>query len=160
MDKASFRRCYWHLYRQCLHGKSSFSKSSNSSFFQDEALQKGGFLGEFPDPLDGETLFQKAHNVNREGSVLFPAAQGILFLIRNPFEATIAEFKREKGHGHTSVVKEDIFSAENEDWRKKSSYYLRKWIQLLQDVMEKHTGRGFYVYFADILTKKKHLFDK
>ena len=73
---------------------------------KDKALKNGGFVGEFTEPSSGETLFQKAHILNKQ---IFPAAKGMLFLIRNPYDASIAEFKRIQGHGHTSVVNETIF---------------------------------------------------
>ena len=37
------------------------------------------------------------------------AAKALIFVVRNPYDAIIAEYKRRRGHGHTSVVKESVF---------------------------------------------------
>ena len=74
---------------------------------------------------------------------IFPAAKGMLFLIRNPYDAVVAEFKRIKGHGHTSVVSEDLFKPSNEDWQKRSMSLIGKWLSLLKGVLKKHEEKAF-----------------
>jgi hypothetical protein len=78
----------------------------------------------------------------------------MLFLIRNPYDASVAEFKRIQGHGHTSVVSEDIFkeSNENSEWQIRSMNLIQGWLSLLKGVLEKHEGKAFdkifHFYFA------------
>jgi len=67
----------------------------------------------------------------------------MLFLIRNPYDAVVAEFKRIKGHGHTSVVSEDLFKPSNEDWQKRSMIFIGRWLSLLKQVLEKHKEKAF-----------------
>ncbi|CBY32190.1 unnamed protein product [Oikopleura dioica] len=64
--------------------------------------------------------------------------KGILFIIRNPFDATIAEWKRQKGGGHTSQADEEIFKREN--WESMARASLKRWADLIRNVFEKHTG--------------------
>ena len=105
---------------------------------KDRSLKNGGFVGEFTEPSSGETLFQKAHILNEQ---IFPAAKGMLFLIRNPYDASIAEFKRIKGHGHTSSVNETIFEQANLDWQKRQMRFIKIWFSLLKNVLKKHQGK-------------------
>ena len=67
----------------------------------------------------------------------------MLFLIRNPYDASIAEFKRIQKHGHTSVVNETIFKQTNPEWEKRQMNFIEKWIYLLKRVLEKHAGKAF-----------------
>jgi len=122
------------------------------SIYTDGSLKNGGFVGEFTEPENGETLFQKAHVLNKQ---IFPAAKGMLFLIRNPYDAVVAEFKRIKGHGHTSVVSEDLFKKSNPDWQKRSHLFIQKWLDLIKGTLAKHheNNRPIHVFYYEDLKK-------
>ena len=110
------------------------------SVYEDKKLLEAGFLGEKTVPSDGETLFQKSHEIKDER---IPNPKAILFLIRNPFDAAVAEWKRRHGKGHTANVEEEIFIGE--EWEKMGSYFLRKWKTLAQEVIDQNVGRGFLI---------------
>ena len=79
----------------------------------DTALYNNGLLGEITEPEEGKTLFQKSHRIgNSKLKSSSSSMKGILFVIRNPFDATVAEWKREKGGGHTGQGNENIFKDE------------------------------------------------
>ena len=110
---------------------------------KDKALKDGGFVGEFSNSSSGETLFQKTHTATADKKQIFPAAKAMLFLIRNPYDASIAEFKRSQEHGHTSVVNETIFEQTNPQWQKRQMDFIGKWLYLLKRVLQKHAGNAF-----------------
>ena len=64
--------------------------------------------------------------------------KGILLVIRNPFDATIAEWKRQKGGGHTAQADEEIFKREN--WPIMAEKALNRWVILVQNVIRNHKG--------------------
>ncbi|CAG5077146.1 Oidioi.mRNA.OKI2018_I69.PAR.g8639.t1.cds [Oikopleura dioica] len=102
------------------------------SIYNDKSLYEDGLFGEYTDPTDGTTLFQKAHNIDDKN---ISSAKGYLFLIRNPFDAVIAEFKRRKGKGHTSSVSESVFK--EDDWIKQGTQFLGWWHNLMLKIISK-----------------------
>merc|ERR1712174_63888 len=76
------------------------------SIYTDKQLVAGGFIGERTVPKNGETLFQKAHVMQERR---MPDPKGFLFMIRNPFDACVAEWRRRHGQNHSAVKSEKIF---------------------------------------------------
>ena len=107
------------------------------SVYTDGEIIKAGLLGEKTLPKDGETLFQKTHNLMKEE---FSNPEGILFLIRNPFQAVVAEWKRRNSNGHTADVEEELFRGE--EWERTGTIFLRQWKDLAVDVVKKHLVKG------------------
>ena len=95
------------------------------------------------EPNEGNTLFQKSHAIRNKMFLPWEDMKGILFIIRNPFDATIAEWKRQKGGGHTSQADEEIFKREN--WESMARASLKRWADLITNVFEKHTGELYAV---------------
>ena len=52
-------------------------------------------------------MIVKSHFPSNER--VMDAAKALIFVVRNPYDAIIAEYKRRRGHGHTSTVKESVF---------------------------------------------------
>ena len=102
------------------------------SIYNDKSLYEAGLFGEYTDPPDGTTLFQKAHNLDDKS---IPSARGYLFLIRNPFDVVVAEFKRRKGKGHTSTVPESVFK--ETDWFTQGKAFLGWWHSLMLKIVDK-----------------------
>ena len=106
------------------------------SVYNDTNLYKNGLLGEITEPTDGRTLFQKSHGIRNK--YFSSRVDGIIFVIRNPFDATIAEWKRQKGGGHTGQADEEIFKREK--WPTMAANALKRWVNLTKNVLQKHTG--------------------
>ncbi|CAG5081333.1 Oidioi.mRNA.OKI2018_I69.PAR.g9846.t1.cds [Oikopleura dioica] len=132
------------------------------SIYNDQPLFKAGMLGEITLPKDGETLFQKSHDIKDE-QISNP--RGILFLLRNPFEAVVAEWKRRLTKGHTSDVEENVFKGE--EWQNKGSYFLKKWRTLAKEVIDvylENKNVSLHVFFyenlkADALHEMEQILD-
>jgi hypothetical protein len=106
------------------------------SVYNDTNLYKNGLLGELTYPTDGETLFQKSHDIQKK--YFSQRVDGILFVIRNPFDAIIAEWKRRNGGGHTGQAEEEIFKIEK--WPIMASNTFKLWVKLTKNVLKKHRG--------------------
>ena len=68
------------------------------SVHDDGTLFEGGFLGEFEDVDSGKIIMVKAHRQIKKND-------GAVLLIRNPYDAILAEFNRNHGGGHTGHAK-------------------------------------------------------
>ena len=118
------------------------------SIYTDRQLLEGGFLGEKTVPKNGETLFQKSH-VFEERRI--PNPKGFLFLVRNPFDAAIAEWKRRHGQGHTGTAKERIFRGQN--WEETGKNMLRNWKNLTQEAVEKRRTLPLHLFYYEDLKR-------
>ena len=78
-----------------------------------------GFIGEYEDPTSGRTIVIKNH-----GQRQMEFADGIIFIVRNPYNAIIADFNRHKSGSHTGSVDLSRFSGP-------------KW----DDFVKQHSGR-------------------
>jgi hypothetical protein len=118
------------------------------SIYTDNQLVAGGFVGERTAPRNGETLFQKAH-VMRERRM--PDPKGFLFMIRNPFDASIAEWKRQNGQSHSAVKSEKIFGGEK--WNEAAKNMLKRWKVLAEEAIEigKNGTLPFHFFFYEDL---------
>ena len=52
-------------------------------------MVKNGFTGEYDDPTSGRTIVVKNHGQNK-----MEFADGIVFVVRNPYNAIIADYNR------------------------------------------------------------------
>ena len=118
------------------------------SIYTDKQLVAGGFVGERTVPRNGETLFQKAHVMTERR---MPDPKGFLFLIRNPFDAAIAEWKRQNGQSHSAVKSETIF--EGEKWNEVAKNMLQNWKILAEEAIEigKNENLPFHLFYYEDL---------
>ena len=107
------------------------------SIYMDKRLFEGGFVGERTVPRNGQTLFQKSH-VMEERRI--PNPKGFLFLVRNPFQAAVAEWKRRHGQSHTSIANERIFKGK--EWIQTGKNMLLNWKKLAEESIERHNLQG------------------
>lgn len=70
------------------------------SVYSDKVLHKGGFLGELQNHTEGTTLLVKTHKLKTIPKI---KGNGAILLIRNPFKAFVAEFKRIESRGGSRV---------------------------------------------------------
>lgn len=91
-----------------------FTGTYTGSIYNDNKLYLGGFEGEKENWKDGRVVVIKAHTY-REDRDLGDA----ILLIRNPYDAILAEFNRAKGGGdhHTGVATNADF--QSDDWTQK-----------------------------------------
>ncbi|KAJ8044701.1 WSC domain-containing protein 2 [Holothuria leucospilota] len=66
------------------------------SIYNDKSLRKGGFLGETEPPRSGRVVVVKMHNIQRWVNEL----DGIILLVRNPYNAIVADFNRIVTYGN------------------------------------------------------------
>ncbi|CBY35460.1 unnamed protein product [Oikopleura dioica] len=100
------------------------------SIYRDGSLTRGGFKGEGTNPMKGQTMIVKSHFPSNQK--VMHAAKAIIFVVRNPFDAIIAEYKRRRGHGHTSVVSEKVFK--DKMWLGNAPRWLDGWGRLAKNV--------------------------
>ncbi|CAG5096594.1 Oidioi.mRNA.OKI2018_I69.XSR.g14692.t1.cds [Oikopleura dioica] len=102
----------------------------------DSSLFAGGFVGEYEHQNAGTTILVKgrAHRNIKE-------QDGAVLLIRNPFDAILAEFNRNHGGGHTGHAAKEAFYAKNtkEIWPGKDK---RAWYPLVLD----QANRWYNIY--------------
>jgi len=61
-------------------------------------MARNGFIGEYEDPISGRTIAIKNHWQDK-----MEFADGIILIIRNPYDAIIAEFNRKVSHRKRSI---------------------------------------------------------
>lgn len=67
-----------------------------------------GFLGESESPTSGRVIVVKTHSTD-----MHEKADGVLLLIRDPYSALTADFKRIAAKGnHTGIISSKIFNSE------------------------------------------------
>lgn len=83
-----------------------FTGYYTGSIYDDKRLYLGGFKGETENFKDGRVIAIKAHSYREDRGL-----DNAILLIRNPFDAILAEFNRNKGGGdhHTGVATNDDF---------------------------------------------------
>lgn len=109
----------------------------SGSVYIDDKLYNGGFIGENEIPTNGKTIVVKNHNVK-----LLKSAKGIILLIRNPYDAILAEFNRQKSHGagsHTGSVDHALFNTTKwftsiDKLAKRWARWQMQWFWLLSDL--------------------------
>jgi len=106
----------------------------------DGSLYRGGFLGEFEDPDNGTTILVKTHRpINR--------ATAAVLLIRNPYNAILAEFNRNHGGGHTGhASREDFY--DREVWYAKVLDQGKRWKMLYNRYIRSMPAH--VIYFEEI----------
>ena len=72
-------------------------------------LIKGGFPGERY--TDGRVIAVKTHHSGLQDKDKF---RRVVLLLRNPFDAILAEFNRQKAKGQTKTINREAFNAEGE----------------------------------------------
>lgn len=88
-----------------------FTGYYTGSIYNDNKLYVGGFKGEKEDWHGGRVVAIKAHSFKEDRGL-----EDAILLIRNPYDAILAEFNRNKGGGdhHTGVATNDDF--QSPDW--------------------------------------------
>ena len=72
-------------------------------------------------------------------------------MIRNPFDASIAEWKRQNGQSHSAVKSEKIFKGEK--WNEAAKNMLKRWKVLAEEAIEigKNGTLPFHLFFYEDL---------
>ena len=83
-------------------------------------MVKNGFIGEYEDPTSGRTIVVKNHGQNK-----MEFADGIIFVVRNPYNAIIADFNRQMMHSHTGSVDMTLFGGDI--WDNFVSHHSGRW---------------------------------
>ena len=75
------------------------------SVYNEEKLYRSGFTGEYDHASSGRTIAVKTHGVaNMEYS------EGIILLVRNPYDAILADFNRQASGSHTGSASINDFA--------------------------------------------------
>jgi len=77
----------------------------SGSTYSEGTMVQNGFLGEFDHPTSGTTIVVKNHGQNK-----MEYADGIILVVRNPYNAIIADFNRQTSHSHTGNTDYSKFS--------------------------------------------------
>merc|ERR1711935_236777 len=104
------------------------------SVYTDKSLGRSGFIGEYEDKRAKNTIAVKCHGFN--GLVSKGEAQGVILLIRNPYDAILAEWNRrrspkptENGEDtHTGMAPPALFNSTL--WTKQCAGYTHRWTEL------------------------------
>ncbi|XP_039267205.2 sialate:O-sulfotransferase 2-like [Styela clava] len=116
------------------------------SVYKDEVLYEGGMLGEYLPYSSGRTIVVKDHLFELKISPLYTMA---VLLIRNPYDATLAEFVRRKTLNHTGVVDNDIFRTP--DFKRFASNRPDYWFGTTNVVLKTFMEKVVVVYFEDLV---------
>jgi hypothetical protein len=135
------------------------------SMWCDPALFEGGFCGE---GMQGTSLVAvKIHDSSLQwkgGKVVKPhkpVFDKAIFLIRNPFQANIAEWNRQMsekhapnqtGSNHVKYVTNKTFFGENKDWHTLVKHQTHRWSRMIANHVKAHeAGRPVLVVFFEDL---------
>ncbi|XP_076812840.1 sialate:O-sulfotransferase 2-like isoform X2 [Clavelina lepadiformis] len=110
------------------------------SAYDDAFLATGGFLGEFDDVSSGRTLVIKEHSAGSEPSKN-------IILIRNPFDAIVAEFTRPQSHSHVGLGNTNIFK--KSDWNSTVKEMANSWLSANISYLKKSSSH-IIVYYEDL----------
>jgi hypothetical protein len=94
----------------------------SGSVYNELTMFKNGFIGELEPPTSGRTVVVKSHsNSNSEN------ADGIVMVIRNPYDSFKADFNRQMSSTHTGQVDQAIYnSTEWENFIKRKNSRAKK----------------------------------
>nr|XP_026696645.1 WSC domain-containing protein 2-like [Ciona intestinalis] len=82
------------------------------SIYKDPGVFKSGMFGEGDNPTSRRTLVVKAHPSHEYLINITASFDKIVLLIRNPYEAFVAEFNRKMTKDHTGFAQVDDFNGE------------------------------------------------
>ncbi|XP_077966625.1 sialate:O-sulfotransferase 2-like [Styela clava] len=117
------------------------------SVYNDADLYEGGMLGQFLPAFSGRIVVVKDHLLELKISPNYKMA---ILLIRNPYDAILAEFTRRNTRSHTGVANSDIFRKPGfKDFCKE--HLLTLWLGISNIVMEKFVDKVIVVYFEDLV---------
>ena len=85
-------------------------------------MVQNGFQGEFDDPTSGRTIAVKNHGQNK-----MEYADGIILVVRNPYNAIIADFNRQTSHSHTGNTDFSKFSGPL--WDRFVAQHTGRWVK-------------------------------
>ncbi|XP_077967122.1 sialate:O-sulfotransferase 2-like isoform X2 [Styela clava] len=117
------------------------------SVYNDADLYEGDMLGGFLSAISGRTIVIKDHLFGLKISIIYTMA---VLLIRNPYDATLAEFMRMNTQGHIGVANNDIF-------RKPGFKAFCKnqlpsfWFGITKVVLKTFVDKVVVVYFEDLV---------
>ena len=110
------------------------------SVYFDKSLYNGGFIGEKENIRDGTTIVVKNHDLSNYHVLGLRDAKGILLLVRNPYDAILAEFNRQQsennGHNtkHTGRASMEQFNKTN--WFQSVQELSSEWFNLYSKHVE------------------------
>ena len=71
-------------------------------------MVNNGYVGEYDDPISGRTIVIKNHGFGK-----LEYADGIILVVRNPYDAIIASFNKRMSGSHTGSVGANKFSGKS-----------------------------------------------
>ena len=90
------------------------------SIYNETLMVNKGFLGEYETPTSGRTIVVKNH-----GHRYMEFAAGMVLVVRNPYDAIVADFNRQMSHKHTGSA--DPAQFEGEKWQKFVKQHAQRW---------------------------------
>ena len=97
------------------------------SVYFDKSLYNGGFIGEKEPIRDGTTIVVKNHDLMGYKVPGLSYAKGIILLVRNPYDAILAEFNRRESHN-------DGHNTKHTGWASKDQFNTTKWSQTVEEL--------------------------
>ena len=88
-----FLHLYFSWSRQLIEDATGYY---SGSIYSEGTMVQNGFIGEYDDPSSGRTIVVKNHGQNK-----MEYADGIILVVRNPYNAIIADYNRQTSHSHT-----------------------------------------------------------
>ena len=89
-------------------------------------MVKGGFKCEYDDPSSGRTVVVKNHGQNK-----MEFAKGIILIVRNPYNAIVADFNRQFGGGHTGSAGNHF---DGPEWPQFIDHHLGNWLRVITKI--------------------------
>ena len=111
------------------------------SVADDGTLLAAGFKGEFEDVDSGRAILVKTHRQIKK-------CDGAILLVRNPYDAILAEFNRNHGGGHKGHAKKEDFFDE-EIWHTIAIKQAERWYGIYFKYIRAITVQ--VIYFEDLL---------
>ncbi|XP_039267940.2 sialate:O-sulfotransferase 2-like [Styela clava] len=116
------------------------------SVYNDIYIYEGGMLGEYLPDFAGRTIVVKDHLFKLK---IPPHHTMAVLLIRNPYDATLAEFVRKKTRNHTGVIDNDIFRSP--EFKRYASNRPDYWFGITNVVLKTFMEKVVVVYFEDLV---------
>ena len=123
------------------------------SVYSDKYLYAGGFIGEKEKWRNGRTILIKNHDHKRN---LSNEAKGVVLLVRNPYDAILAEFNRFQSSNHTGSASLENF---NSKWFKTVEKLSTWWVNVHHKYAEFSSTTSFpmhVVFYENLKNNATH----
>ena len=114
------------------------------SFYNDKLLKQSGMA---ENVRNGEVAVVKSHRMRSRKCK--DKYDKIIFLIRNPINASLAEFHRRKGGGHVGFARKRAFKQKK--WQKYIKKFSKEWFQIYNSWLKVMEKKNILVVFYEKL---------